>query len=168
MIKRICNRCGRLYNAEEGCNCNATKRAIAERRKLYDKTKRDSWYNSKGWRALSRMVRARDYNTDRLSLFFIHSRLVEYELAVNPFKDKGWYKVLADHFTAESCGIKRAGELIVVHHIIPREDDKNRWYDTDNLISIYSSTHELIHSLYNTKDKKEVQTFLLAVVQADL
>lgn len=168
MIKRICNRCGRLYNAEEGCNCNATKRAIAERRKYYDKTKRDSWYNSKAWRATSRTVRARDYNTDRIAMYLFHIRAVGYELAVARFKDKGWYQVLADHFTAESCGIKRAGELLVVHHIIPREDDKNRWYDTDNLITIYSSTHELIHSLYNTSSKKEVQDFLLSVVQYDL
>ena len=166
MIKRFCNRCGQIYDSDAGpCNCKASVEARKNWRKQYDTTKRDTWYNNKHWRAVSRFVRARDYNLDRLQQYI---QKKERKTPSDRLQVAGWYKQLRDYLIDEDGQIRRVSERVLVHHIVPREDDTKRWYDLTNLITLSDETHELVHKLYRTQDKEAVQQLLLDAVQCEL
>lgn len=135
-IKRICNRCGRTYEAGTTCDC---------KRKRADYPRTD-WYNTPAWRATRDAVRIRDYDTDRLEL--LQDRL-EWPDELRALKDM-------------TVAVKDNRKI--VHHIEPREENPARIYDLDNLITVKASTHELIHLLYKSKLKRATQEFLRQAV----
>lgn len=162
--KAICNHCGRLHEVGTRCNCKQTQRIDRERWKEYARNN-DGFYNSKAWRSVSRYVRQRDCNLDRLAMYLSWMR------HNSPQDASGWpalYNTLADYLLTATDDARHFGGVVVVHHIIPREDDKSRWYDLENLITLNSTTHEFIHQLYADGHKQEVQRLLFEAVKADL
>lgn len=51
----------------------------------------------------------------------------------------------------------------VVHHIVPRKEDKSRQYDVDNLIALTNTNHNKIHDMYKT-DKENIQKMLFELL----
>ena len=151
MILRICNHCGRRYDSELGsCPCR--------KRKYINKL--DNWYNSKAWQATSRFVRMRDNNLDRLQ-----ERL---SCLYKAGKLSGIGKILGDLLLTATGEIRRfSSAVMVVHHIVPREDDAGRWYDLDNLITLNSETHAIVHYYYEHGYKAELQSLLFSSVHED-
>lgn len=149
MIQKICNHCGRLYT--DVCPCKAA------RRRKYE-YKSDDFYNSKAWRSLSRYIRQRDLNSDRLAMYLSLSG------AYRQVNIPGHIKTLVDYLILPGGAIRRLSGLIVVHHIIPREDDRSLWYVVDNLISLRHDVHEYIHQLYKTEAKCDIQELLREAV----
>ena len=147
--KRICNHCGRLYDGPK-CGCRVKREAGTKYH--------NSFYDSTAWKAVSRFVRVRDFNMDRLALYFRRIGRPEHGVGVRI------YDYVIDASTGE---IRRLPGGLVVHHIIPRDEDSSKQYDTDNLISLNSSVHEFIHKLYNT-DKEAVQNILREAVKTVL
>lgn len=147
---KICNHCGRVYT--DVCTCATATRKREERRKLYRKHHADNWYNNPHWKACSRAVRVRDLNLDKLKLY------VDYNL---PYKwnEPAWLTALRDLLGT----VKQA--RLTVHHIEPRDENKSRWYDMENLISLDTVTHDYIHELYFTPAKREVQALLFEAVK---
>ena len=152
---RFCNHCGRLYDENKGrCSCRA---------KVKRQYKHNEFYDTQQWRAVSRAVRVRDFNLDRLSMFCskIGSERCKYDET---------YKLLYC-FLIDAYGVDRThstGSALLVHHIVPRNECYAKQYDMDNLISLEYHTHEYIHQLYNTKHKEQVQKILLEAVQTVL
>lgn len=145
---RFCNHCGRLYDERDGgrCTCQREKREY----------KHASFYDGKGWRALSRFIRVRDFGQDRLAMYF------------TKFKPEGKLQQrLFDYLIDAQGNPRRLGGGLVVHHIVPREDDATIEYEADNLISLNTHTHEYVHALYG-KNKNELEVFLRQVVKAPL
>lgn len=147
---KFCNHCHKLYS---GSKCSCRRDNQRERSKKYH----DSFYDSPAWRALSRYIRVRDYNMDRLALFCLK------------YSPKTFIGIkLCDYVLEASTGqIRTFSGMLVVHHIVPREDDKSLQYDSDNLITLNTHVHEYIHQLYAT-NKEEVQNLLREAVKADL
>lgn len=149
--KRFCNHCGRLY---EGKRCSCRRDSNNERSRKYH----DSFYNSPAWVSLSRFIRIRDFNTDRLALYFRRVGRPTHGIGINI------YDFVVDATTGE---IRRFPGVLVVHHIVPREDDKNLQYTENNLITLNTHVHEYIHQLYGT-NKEEVQNILREAVKTEL
>lgn len=147
-LMKFCNHCGRLYDGTR-CSCRRDNT-----KKLYHK----SFYDSPAWRKLANYIRVRDYNMDRLSLF----------LSKKGLKEEGVYKLLHDYLIDAYGEIRRHSGAIVVHHIVPREENYSMQYDVDNLISLNTHVHEYVHQLYGTKHKEEVQNILREAVHETL
>lgn len=135
-IKRICNRCGRIYEAGTNCGC--------KKRKSYAHT---DWYNTPAWKATRDAVRIRDYDMDRLLLL---KDRIEWPKELQALKD---------------ITVAVKDDRKIVHHIEPREENPDRIYDLDNLITVKASTHELIHLLYKTELKQATQDLLRQAVE---
>ena len=169
MIKRICNRCGKVYVADNGghCNCKASVRAAAERRKRYDSGKRlergGDFYHSPMWIHLANSVRERDSDTDRLQFHlyilaqrgllkgyypakFLTPRTKDTERAV-AFVLQRLSAVLLDRNGYPRL-VNIPGDL-TVHHIIPRTDDDTEQWNAQNLITLFPTTHTEVHVLYS-------------------
>lgn len=147
MIKRICNHCGRLY--VDKCICRQEKR----------KYNRTSFYDTQAWRSLSKFIRIRDYNQDRLMLYF---------KKIGRPKESGIAQRLYD-FVIDANGVERFTGSLLVHHIVPREDDYALQYETTNLITLNNNVHEYVHQLYtNSSNKAVVQDILHSAVEASL
>lgn len=147
---RVCNHCGRLYDElVGGCPCrNSVKRVYA----------RDSFYDRPAWRALSRYVRARDYEQDRLCMYLIKVGRPDSLCVLQRLYD----------YCIDVTGIARfRNDRLIVHHIVPREDNYSLQYEVDNLITVGNSVHEYIHQLY-AHEKENVQDILRSAVRATL
>lgn len=144
MIKKICNHCGRIYT--DRCNCRKEKRTY----------NRDSFYDSPAWRSLSRFIRMRDYEQDRLCLYLMKTGR----------PDGGIAQRLYD-YCIDTAGTPRYRDRLLVHHIVPREDDRTLEYSVDNLITVGNTVHEYIHQLY-AQHGQEVQDILRQAVGASL
>ena len=150
-MAKFCNHCHRLYEGDR-CNC---RRDTTAKRNIYHK----KFYDTPAWRSLSRYIRTRDYNMDRLCLYFSRRGRPESKVGVR----------LHDFLMDATTGQARAFPgVLLVHHIVPREEDYKRQYEIDNLITLNSTVHEYIHQLYGTPDKAEVQRILQDAVQATL
>lgn len=145
---KFCNHCGRLYDDRDGgkCSCRREKR---EYRHI-------KFYDTPGWRALSRFIKTRDYLHDRLAMYFM-----KYEPA-NDVEKK-----LRDYLINAQGQARQMGGVLIVHHIIEREKEPGRAYDQENLITLEYHTHEYVHQLYNT-NKTTVQDLLFKAVRAEL
>lgn len=153
MSKKFCNHCGRLY--ETKCTCRKEKRNY----------KHINFYDSTAWRSLSNFIRTRDYDLCRLA-FYMQKH------PYNPETCSGVYKLLYDYLIDAYGQIRSHGgginNKLIVHHIVPREDDYSLQYVAENLITLDYHTHEFIHQLYNTKHKKEVQQILKDVIAEEM
>lgn len=152
MIKRICNRCGRLY--EDICPC---------RKDIKREYTHDNFYNSKRWVALSKSIKIRDYYSDRLAMYLQRS--------VKPQRDdedRDVYKLLREYLIDAYGGVRYLSGPLLVHHIIERNVIPQLEYTENNLISVSFYTHEYIHQLYKTGHKEEVQTILKNAVNAKM
>ncbi len=170
MIKRFCNRCGRIYDADNGgtCNCKASQTARAEQAKAYDtggRYKRTrGFYQSPRWRKLAERIRNRDGGVDRLQAYLFI--LVQQNTLYTHFtgKELETARRLAEILITPDGLPRRTQEAndLTVHHIVPREDDRTLELVTTNLISVDSYTHTVIHDLYreNTATKEAVQGIL--------
>lgn len=143
MVKKICNHCGRIYSGE--CECR-------KKNKKYTNTK--SYYNNPRWKTLSKSIRERDYNQDRLAMY-----LSAVDIDDNEIKKLKEFLVLPGNVPRMFDG------LIIVHHIIPADEDESLMYEPSNLISLKKDTHEYIHKLYKTKNKKQIQELLRNAVK---
>lgn len=147
MERKFCNHCGRLYT--DKCTC------IKDKVKKEYKT-RENFYDRKEWRKLSLNVRIRDFNIDRLQLYFCK------------FKPEGNIEKQLYDFLMDTNNQPRSFDgRIVVHHIEPLEDDWKKRLQGDNLISLNYHTHEYVHQLY-FNHKEAVQALLKKAVQAEL
>ena len=152
MIKKICNYCGKVYI--DKCPCRKHK----EKRKY----SHDNFYDTKAWRRVADTVRERDYYMDRLALYFLKKK------PTDATEDTGTYKTLHTFLIDAYGNVRRHGGALLVHHIIPREEQPEKQYDINNLISLNFHTHEFIHQLYNTCRRDEVIAILQAAVEATL
>lgn len=143
---KFCNHCGRLYSGDK-CSCRKEKRIYAH----------DRFYDSPAWRTLSTAIRTRDYNLDRLQLYFVKKGRPESGVGIY------LYDFLIDAYGTP----RRLSGRLLVHHIIPREDNYSRQYDRDNLITLNYHTHEFVHKLY-LKHKEEVQAILFDCLETSL
>lgn len=147
MVKRICNHCGKLFSGKR-CPCRGGASRHVERQY------HNSFYDSPVWRKLSRQVRVRDYNCDRLRLWFVkHGRPA----------DRAGSLLYSLAMTQPMSGVP-----LLVHHIVPRDEDASLQYTEANLITLSSAVHELVHSLYDCGLKAEVQALLTTVVASPL
>lgn len=142
-MKRFCNHCGQLY---EGDRCSCRKNVKREYR-------HSDFYNTEAWAACSRFVRTRDYNKDRLQLYFI-----------NHVPDGKIEKQLYD-FVMDADGMPRRFDgRNIVHHI---QEVEMKWadrYKIDNLITLNYHTHEFVHQLYANGNREAVQALLTKAV----
>lgn len=146
---RYCNHCHKLYDERKGkCPCRKTEKRVY---------KTDSFYTGKAWRALSNYIRMRDYNMDRLALYLFRSGTPADGLSV--------YKLLYDYLIDVTGNIRTLGGSLVVHHIVPRNENYTLQYDVDNLITLNSHAHEFIHQLYSTGKQEEVMAILREAVK---
>lgn len=143
MVSKICNHCGRLFVGKR-CSCRRDKLRSAEYH--------NSFYDTPVWRRLSRQVRVRDFKCDRLKLYF---------------QKYGKPSGKAGGILFAYVMMNRTGRL-TVHHIVPRDDDKSLRYVEDNLITLSSDVHEMVHNLYDTGFKEEVQSLLRQAVASPL
>lgn len=142
MIRKICNRCGKFYT--DVCPC---------KKRTYAPT--NEFYTTKSWRSLSKFVRQRDMNTDRLSLYLasLYKKFGRDGL-------EGITRSLADYLLTPSGLPKNCHDVLVVHHIVPRDEDEKLLLSADNLITLWHSTHEYVHQLYKGGNKSAVQKIL--------
>lgn len=152
---RICNHCGRMYDEHlGGCSCRTKEK------RTY---KHENFYDSPRWKALARMIKVRDFCTDRLALYLSRS-----ESPQDASEDARTYKLLRDYLIDVYGNSRRLSERLICHHIIPREDDYSLQYNVDNLISVSNDSHEYIHQLYSQGKQEQVQCILRHAVQATL
>lgn len=153
---RFCNHCHKLYDERSGpCRCRSKQKRVYSH---------DNFYDGKAWRALSNYIRMRDYNMDRLALYFF----LRTETPADAFKTQGVYKLLYDYLIDATGQMRRFPGGLVVHHIIPRKENYSLQYDINNLITLNTHTHEYIHQLYGQGKQAECEAILRAAVQADL
>ena len=144
---KFCNHCGRLYSGTR-CSCRKNEKRIY---------KHDSFYNSKHWVQLSKFIKSRDYLQDRLVMYFMKTGKPENIL---------WQHVY--NYVIDATEQPRfTGERLIVHHIVPREDDYSKQYSVDNLITVSNSVHEYIHALY-IGNKDSIQQLLSKAVAEEL
>ncbi len=144
MLKKICQRCGRMYDAGTQCSCRPKRTYMIDAKERYQGYQKKAYrnydernpnrhekYNSPEWKATRQTVLAYAHGIDEW-IWATEHRLVP-----------------AD----------------TVHHIIPIEDDESLWLDLNNLIAITAETHNYIHKLYRKK-KKQTQQQLKEIVMA--
>ena len=152
-MARFCIRCGRLIYGDS-CTCKKDFQLLP---KKYNNSYHDSFYDSGYWKKIRDSIKKRDFNMDRLQLYF----------AKTGRPDAGPLQTLYD-FCIDAYGNPRrfAGRLLV-HHIVPRDDDVSLQYELSNLITLNYHVHEFVHQLY-ISNKKEIQDALSKAVQATL
>lgn len=147
MLKKICQKCGKEYDAGSICSCQAGKRKeyVKDAKVRYESYQKKAYrnydernpnrhekYNSPEWKSTRQVVLAYAHGIDEW-IYATEHRIIP-----------------AD----------------TVHHIIPIEDDESLWLDLNNLIAIDAETHSKIHRLYNNyKTKKQTQQKLQEIVQ---
>ena len=146
---KFCNHCHRLYDSEKGCSCKKEKREYQH----------DNFYDTPAWRTLSRYIRTRDFNLDRLQLYFMRKGKQE--------QNKAYMSLYNFCIDANNQPRKFTGSLLV-HHIVPREEEPKLAYKENNLITLNTHTHEYVHQLYTTENKQDVQTILKSAVRCIL
>lgn len=152
---RFCNHCGRLYDENLGrCSCR-TK----EKRKY----KHESFYDSLRWKRLSKMIKVRDFCTDRLALYLSRS-----ETPQESDEDAKVYKLLHDYLIDAYGEIRYITGHLICHHIVEREENYSLQYESNNLITLEFHTHEYVHQLYSLGKQTQVQCILRHAVQAVL
>ena len=150
--KRFCNRCGKLLNIGEKCTCKLDVKLVNK-----DNSYHNTFYDSLSWRKLREAVKQRDYNQDRLQLYFVKKGRPE----------AGVIQQLYD-FCIDAYGTpRRFNGRLLVHHIVPREDNYNLQYEKDNLISLNYYVHEYVHELYRN-NKTVIQNLLHSAVAETL
>ena len=152
MIKKICNRCGRLF--EDICPC---------RKDIKREYGHDSFYDGKHWKAISRSIKQRDFYCDRLALYLVRSKLPQ-----DASENEYIYKLLHGYLIDASGEIRYNSGRLLVHHIIEKTEDASLQYTTGNLITLNFYVHEFIHQLYKTPNKADVQLILKHAVEAVL
>lgn len=148
---KFCNHCGKLYDGDK-CHC----RDNLWERKDKDKKPKTDFYQSKSWVSLSKYIRIRDYNMDRLQLYF-----TKYE-AENETEKK-----LKDFLLDANGEVRKFDGRLQVHHIDELESNWSKRYDIDNLITLNFHTHEYVHQLYFSNEEK-VKKLLKKAVKAQL
>ena len=146
---KFCNHCHRLYDASKGCSCKREKREY----------KHNNFYDTPAWRSLSRYIRVRDFNLDRLQLYF---------MKIGKQEQNKVYMSLYDFCISADNQPRQLAGALLVHHIVPREENYKLQYNQDNLITVNTHTHEFIHQLYANGKKKEVQEILTDAVHTVL
>lgn len=147
---RICNHCGRMYDEHlGGCSCRTKEKRTYKHIGFYDST---------AWRSLSRYIRMRDYEQDRLCMYLMKAGRPKESCIMQRLYD----------YCIDVTGLPRyRDDRLIVHHIVPREDDYSRQYDVTNLLTVGNAVHEYIHQLY-LHHKKETQGILQDAVMASL
>lgn len=174
MIKRFCNRCGKIYDADISphCSCRATVKAIANHNKKYDNDKRYGYgfYQQPMWRHMADSIRKRDGGYDKLQYFFFvlskQGKLKNYFPTELPNTNE--YMLAANYVIQRLRAVLMDADNyprnlgnnkdFTVHHIIPRTEDYSKQYLTTNLITVSGITHNLIHELYNKDNKYKTVT----------
>lgn len=70
------------------------------------------------------------------------------------------YALSADNGLCKMCVAENkviTNARLVVHHIVPVEDDSELWYDYNNLITLCYQHHKIVHDHYDTGRKLETQ-----------
>lgn len=159
MLKRICPACGRLYEVGSKCDCSQSKRRLKDNRKQYDTFSRDKeavkFYHDKAWSALSEAVQKRSAYLDTLQSFLA---LLSRRGAVNAYltgKSHAFVRIVRELTTVlvSETGLPArlpVGRIkLVVHHIVPRSENRALEYEFDNLIALHPIVHNLIHDHYD-------------------
>lgn len=150
MMKKFCLRCGRLLNDGEQCSC----RSDVKREKKFYPT--NNFYSSRGWRSVSNYIRVRDFNMDRLQLYF------------SKYKPTNEIEKRIYEFVVDVNGVPRLPNgRLVVHHVVELEDDWSRRFDETNLLTLEFHVHEFIHQLYLSQ-RDAVQQLLFRVIATTL
>ena len=105
---------------------------------------------------MSRFIRARDFNMDRLQLYFTKNK-----------PENSVEKSLYD-FCIDAYGNGREFDgYLLVHHVKEVDESWKDRLNERNLISLNHHIHEYIHLLY-LHHKEEVQQLLFKAIKADL
>lgn len=176
MIKKFCSRCGKLYDAlnDGHCNCKASQKALAERRKMFNDTRKQSssFYNSTAWVKVANAMRRRDGDKDLIQFFLFvllrKNALIDYYPASLPKIYEDAFRRLIDKLRASLIDANDYPRMLgidgdlLVHHIIPRNEDYSLQYRSNNLITISAAAHNVIHEFYNRNSdcKIAAQSFL--------
>lgn len=153
-MARFCVRCGKIIYGDK-CNCKKDFELLPKPKR--DNKYHDSFYDSTYWKKLRDSIKKRDYNMDRLQLYF----------AKTGRPDGGILQTLYDYCIDAYGNPRRFDGRLLVHHIIPRDDNTDLQYEKDNLITLNYHIHEFLHQLYIT-NKEEIQDTLIKAVQAVL
>lgn len=150
---KFCNYCGRLYDEQKGlCPCRPKKER--EWNNKYHK----AFYDTKRWRKIRETIKARDFNMDRLQLYFSKTG--------RP-KVKSIEQQIYDYVMDASDVPRKFEGTYIVHHIVPREDNYSLQFNEHNLITLNTYTHEYIHMMYK-HCKESVQQLLTKAVDTVL
>ena len=115
VMKKFCNRCGRLIEADEVCVCR--KNVKREYRHI-------DFYDGKAWRKLSSYIKVRDYMQDRVQLYF------------GKYQPVGDIEQIIYGYVMDAYGQpRRFGNKLITHHIVPREDNYSLQYYNNYTIS---------------------------------
>lgn len=121
---KSCTYCGRIHEKKYICPQKAAADARrASRKKLY--TEQDSLRNTNAWKKKSRNIRERDNQLCQACL----------------------------HGIGFLPGRRITIKNLQVHHIIPLKEDRNRAFDSDNLITLCEQCHELAESGAISREK---------------
>lgn len=177
MLKRICPHCGRTYAVGTQCDCAQSRRKKREQRKDYDRLSRNkdaaSFYHSSGWEKLSDAVRRRSSYADTLQSYLAilirRGMLLHYVQNQQTDAGRNIVKTLVSLLVSDTgvpVQFQTKRVRLVVHHVVPRDDDKSREYDPDNLIALLPVVHNLVHDYYDSSDadKESMQRILFDAI----
>lgn len=144
MIYKRCGRCGKRIPAGTTCEC------VIE----YRKKKKEYFFKKRLELRTKEKDRQRyadyDHNRrNRKAYEFYHSP--EWVWIRTVVLDKDGYIDVYKYMTE--------GVVVVadtVHHVIPLEEDWDKRFDIDNLMSLHHSTHSIVEALYKNDKKAAV------------
>lgn len=143
---KFCNHCGRLY--EDKCIC---------RKNIKREYVHNNFYDSNGWKSCSRFVRVRDFNLDRLQMYF------------TKYKPENKTEQNIYNFVMDVNGNPRQfSKRLIVHHVKELESNFSERFNVDNLITLDNTVHEYIHKLYCSDEEDTVKALLFKAIKAEL
>lgn len=160
-VQKICRYCGKKYDASGTCDCVFRQRAIQKfRQSRVPPRVPDSFYRTKKWKATKNAVFFRAAGLDEFLMFF------DYLQTSGKIED-----VFKGHNLAERTILTGLRSLsgygcmpmfskgrakLLVHHIIPKEEDMAYAYDMNNLIGVTVDTHNWIHKMYGMGERFKI------------
>lgn len=172
-VQKICQYCGKKYDASGQCDCVYRQRAVQRFRQTADAGRSPlsrKFYKNKKWLACRNNVFVRAAGLDEFICWF--DRL-QRSGSLDAVFDRGSMTdrmILTGLRSMAGRGVldafSRGRERLLAHHIIPREEAPDLAYTMDNLVGVTVDTHNWIHQLYgrNAALKTRLQQLLRLAV----